>query len=124
MNKAFLIGRVGQNPELKTFDGGGKVANFTLATSKSWKDKQTGEKKEKTTWHNVQASGVKADVVMGLITKGSKIAIEGEIDNSSYEKNGEKRIFSRVNMLNFEFCDSKKKEEGAPQETSNEEIPF
>ena len=124
MNRVFLLGRVGQAPELKTFDGGGKSASFSLATSESWKDRETGEKKEKTIWHNIQANGVKADVVMGYITKGSKLMVEGKIDNRQYEKDGKKQTFSSVQMLNFEFCDSKKKEEGAPQETSNEDIPF
>lgn len=119
MNKVILLGHVGQAPQLKTFDGGGKVASFTLATSASWKDKQTGEKKEKTTWHNVEVSGNRADVVMGYIVKGSKILVEGEIDNQAYEKNGEKRTFSKVRLHNFEFCDARREPGQKPQNPQN-----
>lgn len=127
MNRCYLLGNIGKDPELKTFEGGGKVANFSLATTKKWKDKQSGETKTKTTWHNVQASGAKADIVMGYLTKGSKILIEGEIDNRQFEKEGKKQTFSSVNMLSFEFCDKKSdsKESEAPSEPSNDmDIPF
>lgn len=86
MNKAILIGRVGKDPEVKTFQNGGKIVNFSLATSESWRDKTTGEKKEKTEWHNitVQNEGI-CGVVEKYVSKGDMIAIEGRIQTRKWQ---------------------------------------
>jgi len=93
VNKVILVGNVGNDPEIRTFNNGGKVANFSLATSENWRDKQSGERREKTEWHRV---AVFNDGLVGVIEryvkKGSKLYIEGKLqtrkwtDNSGVEK--------------------------------------
>lgn len=96
MNKVTLIGRVGKDPELKTFDNGGKIVNFTVATTERWKDK-SGEKKEHTDWHNIQVSGESlCNVVMQYVEKGDRIALGGSISYREYEKDGVKRIATTI----------------------------
>ncbi len=89
LNKAILIGNVGSDPEIKTVQSGGKVAQFSLATSRSWND-QSGTKQEKTEWHrcvvwnNSKGSGL-ADVVERYVKKGEKIYVEGEIEYRQWQ---------------------------------------
>ena len=95
-NKVQLIGHVGQEPEIKTFDGGKKVVNFTLATNDSYKNEK-GEKVEQTEWHRVSAWGKVADIIEKYVAKGKEVAIEGKLTHRSYDdKNGEKRFITEV----------------------------
>ncbi|MFV8441319.1 single-stranded DNA-binding protein [Flavobacterium sp. LB2P44] len=95
-NKVQLIGHVGNDPEIKTFDGGKKLANFTLATNESYKNDK-GEKIEETQWHKLIAWGKTADIIEKYVAKGKEIAIEGKLAHRSYEdKNGEKRYVTEV----------------------------
>ena len=76
VNKVILVGNLGNDPEIRTFGNGGKVANFSLATSESWRDKQSGEKREKTEWHRVAVFGEGlVGVVERYVKKGSKLYI-------------------------------------------------
>jgi single-strand DNA-binding protein len=120
VNKAILVGRVGITPELKNLDAGNKVTNFTVATSEYFKDK-SGNKQEKTEWHNIVAWGTLAEIVAKNVTKGTQLYIEGKIQNRSYDdKDGVKRYTSEVVAENIRFLGSKKSEdgEGAPASTS------
>jgi single-strand DNA-binding protein len=95
-NKVQLIGNVGNDPEIKTFDGGKKVVNFTLATNESYKNEK-GEKVEQTEWHKITAWGKIADIIEKYVTKGKEIAVEGKLTHRSYDdKNGEKRFITEV----------------------------
>ena len=95
-NKVQLIGRLGQEPEIVTFDDGNKIAKFSMATNDSYKDKN-GEKVERSYWHNVIVRGGLVKVVENYITKGQEIAIEGKLTNRSYEnKAGETRYITEV----------------------------
>jgi single-strand DNA-binding protein len=95
-NKVQLIGHVGQEPEIKTFDGGKKVANITLATNEVYY-KENGDKVEKTEWHKVKAWGKTAEIIEKYVTKGKEICIEGKLTYSDYlDKNGEKRYVTEV----------------------------
>jgi len=95
-NKVQLIGHVGQEPEIKTFDGGKKVVNFTIATNESYKNEK-GEKVEQTEWHRISAWGKVADIIEKYVTKGKEVAIEGKLTHRSYDdKNGEKRFITEV----------------------------
>jgi single-strand DNA-binding protein len=95
-NRVQLIGRLGQNPEIKTLEGGKKLAKLSLATNESYKD-QKGEKVEKTTWHNVIAWGNTAAVIEKYVTKGQEIAIEGKLQNNNYEdKNGTTHYITEI----------------------------
>ncbi len=94
-NKVQLIGRLGQEPEIITFEDGNKIAKFSLATDDSYKDKN-GEKVERAYWHNVVVRGGLVKVVENYVTKGQEIAIEGKLTNRSYEKEGETRYITEV----------------------------
>ena len=95
-NKVQLIGHVGQDPEIKTFDGGKKVANLTIATNDSYKNDK-GEKVEQTEWHRVVAWGKTAEIIEKYVTKGNQVAIEGKLSHRSYDdKNGEKRYITEI----------------------------
>ena len=95
-NTVQLIGNVGNDPEIKTFDGGKKLANLTIATNESYKNDK-GDKVEKTEWHKVVAWGTTADIIEKYVTKGLQIGIEGKLTHRSYDdKNGEKRYVTEV----------------------------
>jgi single-strand DNA-binding protein len=91
LNKAMLIGNLGQAPKMKEFEDGGCVVNISIATSSKWKDKQTGEQKEKTEWHNVVFRDKLARTVEQYVKKGDKIYVEGRIEKRKYEKDGVER---------------------------------
>lgn len=95
-NRVQLIGHVGQEPEIKTFDGGKKVANITMATNEVYY-KENGDKVEKTEWHKVKAWGKVADIIEKYVTKGKEICVEGKLTYSDYlDKNSEKRYVTEV----------------------------
>lgn len=95
-NTVQLIGNVGNDPEIKNFDGGRKLANLTIATNDSYKNDK-GEKVEQTEWHKVVAWGKTAEIIEKYVTKGLQIAVEGKLTHRSYEdKNGEKKYITEV----------------------------
>lgn len=86
VNKVILVGNVGNDPEVRTFGNGGKVANLSLATSESWRDRQSGEKREKTEWHRVAIFGEGlVGVVERYVKKGSKLYIEGKLQTRKWQ---------------------------------------
>ncbi|MGB3598422.1 MAG: single-stranded DNA-binding protein, partial [Pseudomonas neustonica] len=95
-NKVILIGNVGGDPEVRYMPNGNAVANVTLATSDSWKDKQTGQQQERTEWHRVVFFGRIAEVVGEYARKGSKLYIEGRLQTREWEKDGVKRYTTEV----------------------------
>ncbi|UYA61824.1 Single-stranded DNA-binding protein [Pectobacterium sp. F1-1] len=84
VNKVILVGNLGQDPEVRYMPNGGAVANITLATSESWRDKQTGEQKEKTEWHRVVLFGKLAEVAGEYLRKGSQVYIEGALQTRKW----------------------------------------
>ena len=95
-NKVQLIGHVGQDPEIKTLEGGKKVAKMTIATKEVYY-KENGDKVEQTEWHKVAAWGKPADIIEKFVVKGKEVAIEGKLSHRSYDdKNGEKRYITEV----------------------------
>lgn len=95
-NRVQLIGHVGQEPEVKTFDGGKKVANITIATNDYYINDK-GEKIENTEWHRVTAWGKTAEIIEKYVTKGKEIAIDGKLTHRSYDdKDGTKRYVTEV----------------------------
>ncbi len=102
-NRVQLIGHVGQDPEIKNFEGGKKLAGFTLATNESYKNDK-GEKVEQTEWHRLSAWGKTAELVEKYVTKGRELIIEGKLSHRSYEdKNGEKRYITEVVITDIVF---------------------
>ena len=86
VNKVIIIGNVGRDPEVRTFQNGGKVCNLRIATSESWKDKQTGERKERTEWHTVAIhSEPLVRVAEQYLRKGSKVYIEGQLETRKWQ---------------------------------------
>jgi single-strand DNA-binding protein len=95
-NKVQLIGHVGQDPEVKTLEGGRKVATITLATNENYTNNK-GEKVEQTEWHRATAWGKTAEIIEKYVVKGKEIAIEGKLTHRSYDdKNGEKRYVTDI----------------------------
>ena len=95
VNKVMLIGRLGQDPEVKHATTGTAVASFTIATSENWKDK-SGEKQEKTEWHKIVAFGRTAEICGEYLTKGRQVYIEGKLQTRQWDKDGEKRYTTEV----------------------------
>ncbi|MEJ6737348.1 MAG: single-stranded DNA-binding protein [Flavobacteriales bacterium] len=95
-NKVQLIGNLGMNPEIKILESGKKLAKFSIATNESYKNAK-GEKIEDTQWHNLIAWGKTADIVEQYLQKGNEVAIEGKLNNSSYDdKDGNKRYVTEI----------------------------
>ncbi|MFH1686959.1 MAG: single-stranded DNA-binding protein [bacterium] len=103
VNKVILVGRLGKDPDLKYTAGGSAVANFTLATDRSWKG-QDGQSQKETTWHNIVVWGRQAEVIKEYLSKGRQVYIEGRIANRSYDdKEGNKKYISEVVVEQFRF---------------------
>ncbi|WP_240560619.1 single-stranded DNA-binding protein, partial [Pectobacterium actinidiae] len=97
VNKVILVGNLGQDPEVRYMPNGGAVANITLATSESWRDKQTGEQKEKTEWHRVVLFGKLAEVAGEYLRKGSQVYIEGALQTRKWaDQSGVERYTTEV----------------------------
>lgn len=95
MNQVIVMGHLGKDAETKSV-GSSTVTNFSLATSKRWKDKQSGEWKEKTTWHSIVAWKL-SEKQTAALSKGATVLVVGELDTRSYEKNGEKKYITEIN---------------------------
>ena len=113
VNKAILIGNVGQNPEIKSTQDGKKIANFSIGISESWKDKYTGERKTKTEWVKVVAFGNLAEIVKNYVKKGSKVYVEGSIQTRKWtDKESIERFTTEIVLQGFnstiQLLDSKK----------------
>ncbi|HEY6955815.1 MAG TPA: single-stranded DNA-binding protein, partial [Flavisolibacter sp.] len=96
-NKVQLIGKLGQNPEIKTLDGGKKLAKFSIYTSETYRN-ATGEKITDTQWHNLVAWGKLAEILEKYVSKGSELAVEGKLTYNSYEKDGVKKYFTEIHV--------------------------
>ena len=103
MNKVILIGNVGNDPEIKSFNNGGKVANFSIATSEKWKDKQSGENKEKTEWHRIAVYGDGiCGVVERFVKKGTKVCIEGKLQTRKWaDRDGNDKYTTEIIVQGF-----------------------
>src|SRR3546814_18526676 len=103
VNKVILVGNLGRDPESRTFQNGGKVVNLRIATSESWKDRNTGERKEKTEWHSVAifSEGL-ANVAERYLRKGSKVYIEGQLQTRKWQdQNGQDRYSTEIVLQGF-----------------------
>ncbi|MDD9899884.1 MAG: single-stranded DNA-binding protein [Alphaproteobacteria bacterium] len=98
VNKVILVGNLGRDPEIRSFQNGGRVANFSIATSESWKDRNTGEKKERTEWHRISVTNEGlVGIVERFVKKGSKVYIEGQLETRKYtDKDGVEKYTTEV----------------------------
>ncbi|VAW85243.1 Single-stranded DNA-binding protein [hydrothermal vent metagenome] len=109
INKVILIGNLGKDPELRYMSSGAAVANLTLATSESWKDKQTGEQTERTEWHNLVFYARLAEIAGEYLKKGSKIYVEGRLQTRKWQdKNtGTDRYSTEIVVNEMQMLDSR-----------------
>jgi single-strand DNA-binding protein len=107
VNKVILIGRLGKDPEVRNLDNGVAVANFTMATSESYKDRTTGEKKEVTEWHNIVLWRGLAEISQKYLHKGDLVYIEGKLRTRSWEKEGVTRYTTEIVADNMNMLGSR-----------------
>ncbi len=124
VNKCILIGNIGRDPEVRLFQNGGKVCNLSLATSESWTDKASGERKERTEWHRVVIFNERlADMAEKYVRKGSKVYIEGQIETRKYtDQSGVEKYTTEIVLRQFRgeltLLDKKGQDDGAEQENA------
>ena len=129
LNKVMLIGRLGQDPELKNYDGGNPACKFTVATNENWTDKKSGEKIERTEWHKIVLWGKLAELANEYLRSGSEVYLEGKLQTSNWqdEETGVKRYKTEVVVFKLEFINSKSQDEKinildyAPKEEGNDQ---
>ena len=122
VNKIFLLGNCGQEPQVKVFDNGDSITTFSLATSDQWTDKQ-GEKRESTEWHTCVAYRQLAKIAADFVKKGSKVFVEGRIKTRSWDnKEGVKQYRTEVEVLKLLVLD--KRGDLVESSASNESTPF
>lgn len=115
VNKVILVGNCGQDPEVKHTASGAAVANLTVATSESWKDKQTGQPQEKTEWHRVVFFGRLAEIVGEYIKKGSKVYVEGSLTTRKWQdQSGQDRYTTEIKASEMQMLDGRN--ESSPQQ--------
>ena len=140
VNKAIILGRLGGDVEVKYTPSGTAVANFSVATSEQWKDKDTGEKQEKTEWHKIVAWRKQAELMGEYFGKGDQIYLEGRLETRSWETDdGVKHYMTEIIMSSFSFVGSKNSGSGrsprqepenpstgkfVPPGMEDEDIPF
>ncbi len=103
VNKVILVGNVGKDPETRSFSNGGKVCNFSVATSETWKDKQSGEKRESTQWHNIAVFNENlVRVIENYVKKGTKVYLEGQLQTRKWQdRDGNDRWTTEVVLQRF-----------------------
>ncbi|MDC2964339.1 single-stranded DNA-binding protein [Gammaproteobacteria bacterium] len=138
INKVILVGNLGRDPETRYLPSGGAVTNVSLATSRSWKDRDSGEQKEKTEWHRIVFFNRLAEIAGEYLKRGSKVYVEGELRTREWEKEGQKHFTTEIVANEMQMLDSKggssdyetsNSSSGAPTSLSSSEmidddIPF
>jgi single-strand DNA-binding protein len=107
VNKVIIIGHLGRDPEMKYTPSGVPVANFSIATSETWKDKNTGEKQEKTEWHRIVAWNRLAEICGEYLKKGSQVYLEGKLQTRSWDKDGETRYATEIVAQSMQMLGAK-----------------
>mgnify|MGYP003453583247 FL=1 len=108
VNKVILVGTLGRDPETKSFPSGGSVTQFSIATSESWKDKNTGEPREETEWHRIVLNNRLGEIAQQYLKKGSKVYIEGSLRTRKWtDKEGVERYSTEVRGDSMQMLDSK-----------------
>ncbi len=114
VNKVILLGRLGKDPELKTFENGGKICNIALATSENYTDKE-GNKVERTEWHNIVFNDKLADIANNFLSKGREVYVEGKLRTRKYDDaNGVTKYITEILALNLNLIGGKP--ESSPQQ--------
>ncbi len=144
MNKVIIMGNLGQDPDIRYMPSGRGVVNLSVATNRSWKDKDTGEQQDETSWHRCVAFGKTAEIINEHFKKGRKILLEGRLRYGSYEKDGVKHYTTEIVIDRFEFVEKREgggrphpagadstaapppaeRDDPGPQEEFDDDIPF
>ncbi|MGD9224459.1 MAG: single-stranded DNA-binding protein, partial [Desulfobacteraceae bacterium] len=103
INKAIIVGNLGRDPEMRYTPDGTAVANFSVATSESWTDKQSGEKKERTEWHRIVAWRRLGEICGEYLSKGSQVYVEGKLQTRSWEQEGVTRYTTEIVATTVQF---------------------
>ncbi|AXF44321.1 recombinase RecB [Acinetobacter johnsonii] len=111
MSNVIVVGTLGKDPETKTFPNGGSLTQFSMATSESWTDKSTGEKKEQTEWHRIVLSNRLGEIAQQYLRKGSKVYIEGSLRTRQWtDQNGQERYTTEIRGEQMQMLDSPRAE--------------
>lgn len=125
INKVILVGNCGQDPETKYMPSGGAVTNVSVATSESWKDKQTGQPQERTEWHRVVFFNRLAEIAGQYLKKGSKVYIEGSLRTRKWQdKGGADRYTTEIVAREMQMLDSKGSQSQQSTDFEDDQIPF
>ncbi|ABQ13879.1 single-stranded DNA-binding protein [Dichelobacter nodosus] len=117
INKVILIGNVGKDPDMRVMTNGEQVANFSLATSMSWNDRQSGEKREKTEWHRCVAYRRIAEIIGQYVRKGSKLYIEGRLETRKWQdQSGVERYTTEIIVNEMQMLGTVQSNNRAPQQ--------
>ena len=116
VNKVFLIGNLGRDPEVRYTQGGTPVANFTIATTDKWRDQATGEPKERTEWHRIVVWGKQAEIAGEWLRKGRQVFIDGSLQTREWtDRDGNKRYTTEIRAQNFQMLGNRgDRNEAAP----------
>ncbi|MEB3768158.1 single-stranded DNA-binding protein [Acinetobacter sp. MD2] len=113
VNKVILVGTLGRDPETKTFPNGGSLTQFSIATSESWTDKNSGERKEQTEWHRIVLHNRLGEIAQQYLRKGSKVYIEGSLRTRQWtDQNGQERYLTEVRAEQMQMLDSNRNNQG------------
>ena len=117
INKAIIVGRLGKDPEVRYTQDGRAITNFTMATSEEWKDKESGEKRERTEWHRIVAFNKLGEICGQYLAKGRQVYIEGRIQTRDWEdRDGNKRYTTEIIASDVQFLGSKQDSYQQPQQ--------
>ena len=119
VNKVILVGTLGKDPETKTFPNGGSLTQFSIATSESWTDKNTGERKEQTEWHRIVLHNRLGEIAQQYLRKGSKVYIEGSLRTRQWtDQNGQERYSTEIRGDQMQMLDSR--QQGGEHQAGND----
>ncbi|OKY25290.1 MULTISPECIES: single-stranded DNA-binding protein [Thalassotalea] len=122
INKVIIVGNLGQDPEVRFMPNGNAVANFTVATSETWKDKQTGEQKEKTEWHRIVIYQRLAEIAGEYLKKGSKVYLEGRLQTRKWQnQQGQDQYTTEIVANEMQMLDSRGQGQGGYQQSSSQQ---
>ncbi|OBX09577.1 single-stranded DNA-binding protein [Gallibacterium salpingitidis] len=125
INKVIIVGRLGDNPDMRTFANGDAVANISVATSESWVDKNTGEKKDFVEWHRIVLFRRLAEVAGQYLRKGSKVYVEGKIRTRKWQdQSGQERYLTEIHADTLQMLDSKDSQQQPQQQTKPQQNAY
>ena len=119
LNQVQIIGHLGRDPEIRYLPSGEAIANFTIATTEKWKDKQTGEQKESTEWHSISTFGRLAEIVGKYLHKGSLVYVSGKLKTRKYQKDGQDHYATSIQCQELKMLGGKPSSGESNQQQSN-----